>query len=162
MQAEFGYGTRRLSGDNPGADEVGIVSIGGSLAGMEGKFSTTGPLTIESFLVMNLGYIEFDAGDGGVFVDEARLVTRVFPIHGPVRPYIGFGMGLGLYMETTDTETTSDTEMGLGLGIGVLGSVGIEVGTPEKFMLSVEASYLANSATDYGGSQVTVSLVFKQ
>ena len=91
-----------------------------------------------------------------VFIDEGRVGLRVFPIQGPVQPYIGFGVSVGLY-----AETISDIETEMDFAIGGVGSVGVEIGEPDKFMIAVEASYLANSVTDYGGSQMTISLVFK-
>ncbi|HHN47233.1 MAG TPA: hypothetical protein ENN09_07310 [Planctomycetes bacterium] len=152
VQSEVGYATRNLkSGGGLAVDSVGILRFGGTVGG---SYSTSGSMSIEHHVSLDIGSTGFDTGD--IFVDEVRYATRLYPLQGPVRPYVGAGLVMGFYIESTSSTTDE-----MDFGVGGLAAAGLEIGDGKKFAISVEYSYLATTAEEYGGDQLAFSLVFK-
>ena len=135
-------------------DSVGIVGFDmGDLLGA--SYSTTGNVSLEHKMVLNIGSTGFDTGD--IFVDEAKYLFCVFTMQGKARPYVGAGALFGIYVEDDGT-AEGETDFGVGLSV----AAGLEAKLAEGFSLGLEYSYNLNSVPEYGGGDLTLSLIFKK
>jgi hypothetical protein len=147
-----GYGTRSLAEPEKfisHLDDVSFLTFGGTLGG---QYSTVNDFSMEGYVAGNVGLTGFETGD--IFFEEVQFGMKFYPIQGNVRPYAGAGAVMGFYMEST-----SDIDTSFDFGVGALGSIGVELGKQDAVMLGIDYSYLLNSASQYGGGQLTLSLI---
>lgn len=148
----FGYGTRSLAEPEKfisHLDDVSFLTFGGTLGGL---YSTVNDFSMEGNVAFNVGLTGFETGD--IFFEEVQFGMKFYPIQGNVRPYAAAGGVMGFY-----SEWTSDVDADLDFGVGALGSIGVELGKQDAVMMGIDYTYLLNSASRYGGGQLTFSLI---